>query len=439
MALSRLHFVLFVCFLGAFTTGLALGFSSATTLQIYFNTIWAAIFSSCLNIGALISCISSQWLIHHYGYHRILLFSYHLSILGWITLYLSSSTVYERYAPTIPFISGRLLTGLGCGLTLVTNSIYAYEIIPCSLKVSVVSLLQIGVTCGIVVVYALAVYLNWDVISLICALFVLFTMISTCMLRESPKYCIANGNLQSSETSHSSLYENELPFKQEENGTVNSLNDPQNSSDCYTKSWTSPLSYVMNNQRSRLRMAFLLVTFQQLTGITVIIYFAESVCLFGGLLSYMCAFYTGLYLFVSSIISVLVIKRVCWRKLLQIGALIMALSHFSFSLTLLYTDGSMFVLNQVYLAICAITFSCSWGPLPFLIILELFPNINRNYAVTSSLAVSWIIGFFVTISFEPFISWISVSVLFFIYSSFCLLACLYVHRYVPDMKSINLI
>ncbi|VDQ01464.1 unnamed protein product [Trichobilharzia regenti] len=235
-----------------------------------------------------------------------------LSFKGWILLFFSSSAVYERYAPTVSFFLGRLLTGFGCGLTSATNLIYIYEIAPTSLKVVVGSLFQIGITCGIVVVYAFAIYLNWDVISLICGLLVLCTTVLTFMLPESPKWCIKTGNLESAEASHSWLYGNQ-------------------------------------------------------------------------------------------------------------------------------PDMPTSILNEAYLAICSVTFSLSWGPLPFLYIIELFPSVNRNYAIVLSLAVNWIVGFFVTFLFEPFVSWINVSSLFCIFSSFCLLACFYVYRYVPEIKSMNLI
>nr|CAH8854174.1 unnamed protein product [Trichobilharzia regenti] len=439
MALSQFNFVLFLCTLSAFTCGLTFGFSSATTLQIYFSTIWSAIFGSCLNIGGLIGCICSLQLITRYGHRRTLIWSHMLSFKGWILLFFSSSAVYERYAPTVSFFLGRLLTGFGCGLTSATNLIYIYEIAPTSLKVVVGSLFQIGITCGIVVVYAFAIYLNWDVISLICGLLVLCTTVLTFMLPESPKWCIKTGNLESAEASHSWLYGNELPFKQEENDQLSNGNDSQSLSDGCKKSWISPTSYVLNNQKSRLYMGFLLMTFQQLTGMSAIIYFAESVCLFGGSVSYRCAFSTGLFFFFSSIVSTFLIRIISWRKALQIGAIIMAVLHLFYSLILLQPDMPTSILNEAYLAICSVTFSLSWGPLPFLYIIELFPSVNRNYAIVLSLAVNWIVGFFVTFLFEPFVSWINVSSLFCIFSSFCLLACFYVYRYVPEIKSMNLI
>lgn len=436
MVTSRLYFVLFVCISSAFTSGLTFGFTSATTLQIYFDPIWVAVFAGLLNAGGIIGSLWSTWLIRHYGHRRTLFLSYILSVMGWVILYFSTSAVYERYSPTVQFVLGRLLTGLGCGLTLTTNLIYVYEIIPSSWKVLMGSLFQVGITCGIVADYALAIFLNWDIISLIFALVISFVAVLTHMLPESSEWCFKMGNLQSAEASHYWLHGNEIPFKQNGNNLMVNGDVSHDISDLSTKSYTGS-SHVLNDSKSKLRTIFILITFQQLTGMNVIIYFAESVCLFGGLVSYQCGFNMGLCLFFSSIVSVFVVRKFSWKKLLLVGAVILALSHLWFSFTVSQTETPMSSMLQVYLIVFAMTFACSWGPLPLLITLELFPTINRNYAIKSSLTVGWIVAFFVTFIFEPFIILTSVSVLFCIFSLSCLVSCVYVYFYIHDMKPIN--
>ncbi|KAH8870339.1 D-xylose-proton symporter-like 1 [Schistosoma japonicum] len=435
MITSRPHSALFVSILSATTSGLAFGFTSATTLQIYFDTIWTAVSTGIVNIGGLIGCLLSTWFIRHYGHRRTLLFSYSLSFMGWIVLFLSSSAVYERYSPTVSFMLGRLLTGLGCGLTLTTNIILIYEIIPSSWKVMTGSLLQVGVTCGIVVDYALAIYLNWDIISLIFALISMSVAFLTYILPESNR-CVTNDNLQ--------LAGNELLSRQIEVDLMHNKNVSKYLSDHSTSSFSSSTvspssTYVLNNQASRRHTVYILMTFQQLTGMNVIVYFGESVCLVGGSVSYRCAFITGLFLFIFSIISIFIIRIFSWRKLLVIGAIILALSHLLFSFPLLKMDTRVSLLHQIYFTVCAFSFTCSWGPLPFLISIELFPQINRNYTIKTCLTVSWIVCFIVTFLFEPFLSWISVSMLFCIFSIACLLSCFYVYRYVPDMNAVNIL
>ncbi|KAK4470192.1 hypothetical protein MN116_005770 [Schistosoma mekongi] len=388
MITSRPHSSVFVSILSSMTSGLTFGFSSATTLQIYVNTICVAVSTGCLNIGGLIGCILSTRFIRDYGHRRTLLFSYILSFLGWIGLFLSSWAVYEYYSLTVLFILGRLLTGVGCGLTLTTNIIYLYEIIPSSRKVMTVSLFQVGVTCGIVADYALAIYLNWDIISLIFAFISLFVAFLTYISPECNR-CVAINNLQLSETSHHRLYGNESPSKQNEANLMHNKNFPDNLSNHSTRSCSSfPISpsstYVLNNQTSK-HVVYILMTFQQLTGMNVIVYFGESVCLVGGSISYQCALITGLFLFIFSIISIFIIRIFSWRKLLLIGAIILALSHLSFSFSLLQIDTQKSLLHQIYFAVCAFSFTCSWGPLPFLISIELFPSMNRNSIIKTCL------------------------------------------------------
>ncbi|CAH8563861.1 unnamed protein product [Schistosoma margrebowiei] len=435
MVTNRLYLVLFVCISSAFTSGLTFGFSSATTLQIYFSSSWIAVFVGLLNAGGIIGSLWSTWLIRYYGHCFTLFLSYGLSVIGWVLLYFSSSAVYERYSPTIQLVLGRLITGLGCGLTLTTNVIYVYEIIPSSWKVLMGSLFQVSITCGIVADYALAIFLNWDTISLVFALVISLVAVLTYMLPESSEWCVKMGNLQSAEASHYLLQGNEIPFKQNGNNLMMNGNVSHDISDLNTKSSTGS-SHVLNDSKSKLRTIFILITFQQLTGMNAIIYFAESVCLFSGLVSYQCGFIIGLCLFISSIVSVFVVRKFSWKKLLLVGAVIMALSHLWFSL-MVSTEISMSSMHQINLIILAITFSCSWGPLPLLITIELFPTIHRNYVIKSSLTISWIVCLFVTFIFEPFILWSSVSVLFSIFSLCCLLSCVYVYFYIPDMKSMN--
>lgn len=114
-------------------------------------------------------------------------------------------------------------------------------------------------------------------------------------------------------------------------------NVPHDISDFSTKSYTGSF-HALNDSKSKLRTIFILITFQQLTGMNAIIYFAESVCLFGGLVSYECGFNLGLCLFISSIVSVFVVRKFSWKKLLLVGAVILALSHLWFSLTVSVSD-----------------------------------------------------------------------------------------------------
>lgn len=174
--------------------GLAFGYSSAATFQVFLTVEWLTIFGSCINVGGLFGSLLSGYLLSTRGRRWTLLFSCTVGALGWFGIYYSAATVYARYSPSILFILGRVVTGFSAGMLIPAGSAYLIEIAPPSFQGLYGLLTQIGIVSGIAGSYVLGAWLRWEVVALVDAIGLCVIMLAIVLIPESPKW-LAKKNL----------------------------------------------------------------------------------------------------------------------------------------------------------------------------------------------------------------------------------------------------
>ncbi|CAH8547357.1 unnamed protein product [Heterobilharzia americana] len=329
--------------LSAVTSGLAFGFSSSTTMQIYFTVSKSTFFTSSLNIGGLVGSLISVPMLNAIGRRFTLLVSCMASAMGWFWMYMCSDAVYEFSFPISLFILGRLLTGIGAGLCIPSVAVYMLEISSPRYRGMVGALPQVGIVTGICISFFLAIFMVWERIVFTSIIFSCVVLVLVWYLPESPKRlrsvrCPQDADnvdirLSGTRSSHSTDTEN-------------------NSIEATTKKhsfmvYMCPCSFIPSNQQPRLRMAIMLMIFQQLTGINAILFYAESVCLISSAFSPpVCAFYIGLFQMIFTIVAAFVINIVRRKKLLMLSAVIMAISQLAYAITISANVPSFMLINS---------------------------------------------------------------------------------------------
>ena len=89
-----------------------------------------------------------------------------------------------------------------------------------------------------------------------------------------------------------------------------------------------------------------------------------------------------------------------------------------------------FVMTLVYIAM----FSLGWGPLPWLLMSELFPLKTRAVATGIVTFANWLFVFITTISFNPIIQVIHISGAFFMFAAITLVGFIFTLLFVPETK-----
>ncbi|KAJ8452069.1 hypothetical protein Cgig2_016650 [Carnegiea gigantea] len=129
------------------------------------------------------------------------------------------------------------------------------------------------------------------------------------------------------------------------------------------------------------------------------------------------------------------------RKLLLMGSFL----GMAMSLTLQITAASSFVSHRIslYLSVggvllVVLTFALGAGPVPTLLLSEIFPNRIRAKAMALCLAVHWVINFFVGLLFLRLLEQLGPKLLYAIFATFCFIGFVFVKRNVLETKGKSL-
>ena len=91
-------------------------------------------------------------------------------------------------------------------------------------------------------------------------------------------------------------------------------------------------------------------------------------------------------------------------------------------------------LSVMSLILFVIGFAIAWGPLPWLMVSEIFPTRARGRAGAISTFVNWFSSFIVTLTFEPLVQSITFQGTYWMYGGFMFLSFVFVFFVVPETK-----
>jgi len=185
-----------------------------------------------------------------------------------------------------------------------------------------------------------------------------------------------------------------------------------------------------------------LSVFQQLVGINAVLYYAphmfENMGISTNQALWDSAVYSGVTMTVFTLIATFTVDRIGRKPLLIAGAFVMAVG--------MITLGSLFDRHQVAggalgaIVLYIMGFSFSWGPVVWVMLSEIYPNSIRGKAMSIAVAAQWIMNFVVSTTFSMMDGSDALNARFnhgfayWVYGGFCLLAALFVIRFVPETK-----
>lgn len=183
-----------------------------------------------------------------------------------------------------------------------------------------------------------------------------------------------------------------------------------------------------------------LMAFQQLSGINAVVFYASSIFADSGstISPGLCTIIVGVVQVIATYISTLLMDRAGRRLLLLISDSVMALLLFVMSIFYYYNDrydmSAYGFIPLASVALFIVVFSIGFGPIPWLMMGEIFPANIKGPASSLAASLNWIFAFTVTKMFGPMKEEFGMSTTFGCFTMVCVFGTVFVYLLVPETK-----
>ena len=338
------------------------------------------------------------------------------------------------------FIVYRIIGGIGVGLASMLSPLYIAEIAPAKSRGKLVSLNQLAIVGGFMVVY----FVNY--------------FISRSGGSDEWLNTIGWRWMFASEVIPAGVFLGLLFFVPDTPRSLMLKNKPEEALDVLTKvngeeegkRVFAEIEVSMNEKTSGHMLSFgwlviiigiLISIFQQFVGINVVLYYAPEIfktISSGTDSALLMTIIVGIVNFLFTIIAVRTVDKYGRKPLMIIGALGMAVAMIS--LGFVFFSGATGYLALFCMMLYVASFAMSWGPVTWVLLAEIFPNKIRGKALAVAVAAQWISNYLVSLTFPMMNDNSYLTGLFnhgfayWVYGIMSILAMIFILKYVPETK-----
>lgn len=334
------------------------------------------------------------------------------------------------------FIIYRIIGGIGIGLASILSPMYIAEIAPAKIRGRLVSWNQFAIVSGMVIIYFVnyliaqsgndswLITTGWRWMFFAGVIPSLLFLILLLYIPETPRFLMMKQNEKAFDIIVKiSGSDNAASIAAEIEQSLHEKNAP----------WLSYGYFII-------LIGIILAVFQQFVGINVVLYYAGNIFRNMGAgtdTSLLQTIIVGAINMLFTIVAIFSVDRFGRKPLMIAGGLIMGVSMLLLGFS--FYAGQTGVAALIFMLVYIAGFAMSWGPVTWVILSELFPNSIRG-AMSVPVAALWISNLIVSWTF-PMLNdniWLTEKFnhgfSYWIYGIMCLLALLFVWRFIPETK-----
>uniref|UniRef100_A0A803M4B5 Major facilitator superfamily (MFS) profile domain-containing protein n=1 Tax=Chenopodium quinoa TaxID=63459 RepID=A0A803M4B5_CHEQI len=333
---------------------------------------------------------------------------------------------------------GRLLCGIGIGISSALVPLYISEISPTDIRGALGSVNQLFICIGILAALVAGLPLAgnplwWRTMFGIATVPSVLLALGMGFCPESPRWLFQQGKIAEAQKAVAALYGKERVPE-----VINDLRTSVQGSSEPEAGWFDLFS---SRYRKVVSVGAALFLFQQMAGINAVVYYSTSVFRSAGIASDVAAsaLVGAANVFGTAIASSLM-DRQGRKSLLMTSFSGMAASMLLLSLSFTWKalapySGTLAVVGTV---LYVLSFSLGAGPVPALLLPEIFASRIRAKAVALSLGMHWASNFVIGLYFLSVVTKFGISKVYLAFASVCLLAVLYIAGNVVETKGRSL-
>ncbi|MAZ41658.1 MAG: sugar porter family MFS transporter [Cyclobacteriaceae bacterium] len=434
--LSKVKYTYLISAVAAFG-GLLFGYDTAVIagaigyLEVQFElspmlTGWAA--SSAI-WGCVFGALFAGALSDKYGRKKVLLLSgllFTLSALG--------SAVPDNLTQ---FVMARFIGGLGVGSASMLSPLYISEIAPAKIRGMLVTLYQLAIVFGINIIYIVNylianthdqvwnVQLGWRYMLGSEGIPAILFFILLFFVPESPRWLVKENR---SEEALKIL--NQINRPEETHRILEEIKETVN------EEKGSFLDLFKPGIRKAMVVGSVLAFFSQVTGINAIIYYAPEIFKQVGFGSESALFQTMIIGFVNMLFTLVAIRLIDYwgRRTLLIWGLFGIVSCLLGMGMFFYFEITSGPLLLLFILGFIASFASSLGPIPWVLISEIFPTKTRGTAMSFSIVILWLGVVLITQFFPVLLSLFGGAFTFWIFMINALILLIFTLILIPETK-----
>lgn len=357
--------------------------------------------------------------------------------------------------------AGRVFLGIAGGAFFVTAPVYIGEIVEKDIRGLLGSCFQLFVTIGILFVYSVGYDLRVQYFSIICGVLPLIFGATFIFMPESPLYLISKNRYEAAANNLQWLrgkdYDCTFELQElQEQHHADTLHKPPITPDMsgwqkfrttFSANWQTFKNSVSRKATQKaIVIAFGLQIFLQFSGINIVIFYTDSIFDRANISisSTIATIIVGAMQVVATFIAAMVMDKLGRRILLLISIFTMALCKILLGIYFYMADkdpGSVTDLAWLpvfSLCLYIVVFSLGFGPIPWLMLGELFAPDIKGIASSAAGSLSWILAFVVTKAFSNMEDAIGIGPTFWLLAGFSILGTIFVFFMVPETKGKSL-
>jgi MFS transporter, SP family, galactose:H+ symporter len=382
---------------------------------------------SCVLAGAAVGALVGGRLADLYGRRTLLIVTAVIFAVGAMVCAAASS-------PGI-LIFGRIIVGLGIGLSSGTVPVYISEVSPPDARGWTVSLFQLAITLGILLAYlvdyAFAAIQGWRWMFGLAVLPAAIFALGMIYLPESPRWLAKRGQHDAARNILSRI---------RGNAQVDSELQEIESSLAHGEERGNWRDLLMPGLRPALIVGIGLAIFQQVTGINTVIYYAPMIIQSAGISSASGAILAtagiGIVNVLMTIVAMRLIDRIGRRPLLLAGiaGMVVTLFVLGWAFRSASAAGALAWIAVVSIMVYVASFAISLGPIFWLLISEIYPLKVRSSTEGLAATFNWGSNLVVTLTFLTLLQFIGTTRTFWLYGALAIAAWFFSYFLVPETK-----
>jgi sugar porter (SP) family MFS transporter len=415
-------------FLFGFDEGVIAG-AEASLVQTFPMTPFVQGFmTAAVPLGALVGAVVSGRIADRYGRRRVLLVAAVVFFVGSLLAAAAQSVIELTLA--------RLMLGVAIGVSGMVAPLYLSESADTRRRGMLVATYQLLITIGILVAYFIdyvLIEVGWRAMFACGALPALLLFVGSLALPESPRWLALRGRTEEARAVLMRLRRGDAAAVDLELAAITSVaHHPKGRfGDLFSQ-----------RVRPAAMAAFGLYIFQQLSGINAVIYYAPSIFANTGFESHSATLLAtvgvGTVNVLATLVALWLIDRLGRKKLLFAGLTGSVVSLATIAATAIWGGPDWAFVSMIALMVYIAAFAISLGPVPHVMMSEVFPLALRGRGMGLASIANWGFNYIVVLLFPVALAGIGIGGVMTAFAVVCFIGLFFTMRFVPETKGVAL-